>query len=186
MGVGYFIDLCKGSLSPADAALLEFCTLDPAPAGGSAYAENPAAVQSDLIDQWRSWERALRLNLARYRTQKIKREGGAPVDPPDYPADAAAAAKTAVAMDSPLEAELFLDKARWDAIEAFQGLDYFDRNTIYAYLLKLQLLERWALFKADEGFAEYKGLYASIMAHSMSENSISENASIRTESGEPK
>jgi hypothetical protein len=85
------------------------------------------------------------------------------VEPPEYPADAAATAKAAVAMTSPLEAELFLDKARWDAIEAFQGLDYFNRNTIYAYLLKLLLMERRSLFKTEEGFAEYKGLYASIM-----------------------
>jgi hypothetical protein len=94
----------------------------------------------------------------------LQREGGGvPADPPDYPADAAAVAKAALAMDSPLEAELFLDKSRWDLIESLQGLDYFGRNTVYAYLLKLFLLERRSLFRAEEGFAEYKGLYAAVM-----------------------
>jgi hypothetical protein len=157
-------------------ALLDLCTLDPdAPPGGDA--SKPAA--SDFINKWRDWERSLRLNLARYRVQRLKREGGQSVDPPDYPADAAAAAKAAAAIDSPLEAEIFLDKARWDAIEFFQGIDYFSRNTIFAYLLKLRLLERRALFKVEEGFSEYKGLYTSIIEDS-------EEASKRVESGVPK
>jgi hypothetical protein len=175
-----FLDLCKGVLKAGDMALLDFCTLDPdalSPPGGASYGPKPCP--SAFINNWRNWERALRLNLARHRVQRLKREGGAAVDPPDYPADAAAAAKTAAAMDSPLEAEIFLDKARWDAIELFQGIDYFSSNTIFAYLLKLRLLERRALFKAEEGFAEYKGLYASVMGQP-------ENASKRVESGVPK
>jgi hypothetical protein len=138
---------------------------------GPAYAEAPRDSPAVFINRWRNWERALRLNLARYRALRFKREGGAgnevsTVDPPEYPADAAAAAKAAAAMDSPLEAEIFLDKARWDAIELFQGIHYFSSNTIYAYLLKLRLCERRTLFRAEEGFAEYKGLYASIMEQS--------------------
>jgi hypothetical protein len=176
-----FLDLCKGLLKAGDLALLDFCTLDPDASlpGGASYGEPPKPSPSAFINNWRDWERSLRLNLARYRAQRLKREGGAAVDPPDYPADAAAAAKTAAAMDSPLEAEIFLDKARWDAIELFQGIDYFSSNTVFAYLLKLRLLERRALFKAEEGFAEYKGLYASITEQP-------ENASKRVESGVPK
>jgi hypothetical protein len=66
-------------------------------------------------------------------------------------------------MDSPLEAEIFLDGARWKAIEEFQGLSYFSVNTVYAYLLKLLLMERRSCFRTEEGFTEYKELYASIM-----------------------
>jgi hypothetical protein len=167
-----FKGLCEDALSPADRALLDYCVLDPEPEGalprngekGPAYGELPAPTSSSFLDAWRDWERALRLNLARFRSQRLQREGGgAPADPPDYPADAAAVAKAALAMDSPLEAELFLDKSRWDLIESLQGLDYFGRNTVYAYLLKLFLLERRSLFRAEEGFAEYKGLYAAVM-----------------------
>jgi hypothetical protein len=168
-----FRELALTQLSPEDAALFGYCTLDPTgntvtgtAANAAAIEDLPPSVDPDFIDRWRIWERALRLNLARLRSLKVKREGAAVIDAPDYPADAAAAAKIAVAMDSPLEAELFLDKARWDAIDAFQGIQYFSRNTIYGYLLKLKLLERRALFKAEEGFTEYKGLYAAILAAS--------------------
>jgi hypothetical protein len=173
MSPAAFRDLCGNSLSAADQVLLE--RLDPAygiSKAGPAYAEPPSPSSSDFINRWLAWERSLRLHLARFRAQRLKRDGGAPVDPPEDPMDAAAVAKAAVVIDSPLEAELFLDKSRWGAIEAFQGLDYFSSNTIFAYLLKLFLMERRSVFTAEEGFAEYKTLYSSIME--------------RGESGEPK
>jgi hypothetical protein len=151
-----FIDLCKKELSSSDAPLLDLCTLD------SDAQEGDPASSSAFIDAWRVWDRTLRLNLARNRSLKLKRDGGA-IEPPAYPADAAAVAKAAFGIESPLEAELFLDQARWNAIESLQGLSYFGENAVYAYLLKLRLLERKALFKAEEGFAEYKRLYAAIL-----------------------
>jgi len=66
--------------------------------------------------------------------------------------------------------------ARWTAIERFQGLDYFDRDTIYAYYLKLLILERRSKFRAEEGFMEYKKIYASVM----------EAAPNNMQAGEPK
>jgi hypothetical protein len=158
-----FIDLCKREISASDMPLLDLCTLNPD------IRENAPASSSAFIDAWCAWERTLRLNLARYRSLKLKRDGaggaygGAGIEPPAYPADAAAVAKAAFAIESPLEAELFLDQARWNAIESLQGLSYFGENAVYAYLLKLRLLERKALFKAEEGFAEYTMLYAAIL-----------------------
>jgi hypothetical protein len=160
-----FRALARDAMNDADAAILDLCNLDPGlDAAVPAYAKSAASSSCDFIDNWREWERTLRLNLARFRAQKIKRDGGAPVDPPAHPANAAGVAKAAVSMESsPLEAELYLDKARWDAIESFQGIQYFSRNTMYAYLLKLMLMERRNKFKTEEGFTEYKGLYASII-----------------------
>jgi len=163
-----FKELAKSILSAEDAALLDTISLDPAPnsehSSGITYAEQTPSSGSDFIDGWREWERALRLNLARQRAVKVKREGAALAEPPVIPADAAAAAHGAIAtVDSPLEADIFLDKARWSAIDALQGVDYFDRNTIYAYLLKLLILERRFAMQPETGFSEYKSLYASIM-----------------------
>jgi hypothetical protein len=154
MSSAHFRDLAKSLMNAGDGALLDAVSLDPG--------QNAAVSGSEFIDRWRGWERALRLNLARNRFQRLKREGSIP-DAPDYPADIAAAAKAAVVMDSPLEAESYLDKARWDAIEALQGLNYFSENTVFAYLLKLLILERRLSFKTEEGFKEYKALYAAIL-----------------------
>ena len=180
-----FKDLCAGILDEKDTALLELCSLNPTPAESKndspqgdkpSFAEPPKPCASDFINDWRIWNRALRLHLARYRAQKLKWDGGAPVDPPENPMDAASAAKTAVLIESPMEAELFIDQARWNVIENLQGLQYFSSSTIYGYLLKLLLMERRALFRVEEGFAEYKGLYSAILA----------GASTSDESGVPK
>ena len=164
-----FIDLAKPMLDADDAALLDRISLDPAPYGeqastGITYADQAPSSGSDFIDSWREWERTLRLNLARQRAVKVKREGVALAEPPVIPADAATAAHGAIATDSPLEADIFLDKARWSAIESLQGVEYFDRNTVFAYLLKLLILQRRAAMQTETGFSEYKSLYASIMS----------------------
>jgi hypothetical protein len=173
MSSAAFRDLARPLLSGEDAALLDLVNLDPQPPGtgeeGVSYADNAPSCGSEFIDRWREWERSLRLNVARHRAIKTKRENGAPVEPPVFPADAAAVAvKAVVATESPLEAEILIDKARWAAIDVLQGIDYFDRSTIYAYLLKLMILERRASFKTEIGFAEYKSLYASILESAQS------------------
>lgn len=151
----HFKSLASELMSSRDAALLDYCTLEPEDAASA------AKIPSKFIKRWKEWERALRLNLARNRAVKIKREGV--FEAPGYPADAVVAAKSAVAAESPLEAELFLDKARWDAIESFQGINTFSRNAMFAYMLKLLLMERRAAFITEEGYTEYKGLYSAIM-----------------------
>ena len=166
-----FRTLCSELLESTDTELLELCSLDAEPSKKdeqTSYAEPPSPCASDFINDWRAWNRTLRLHLARYRSQRLKWEGSAPYDPPENPMDASAVARAAVLIESPLEAELFIDQARWNAIEALQGLQYFSPNTVYAYLLKLLLMERRILFKVEEGFTEYKGLYSAILAGALS------------------
>jgi hypothetical protein len=151
-----FRELAKGAMSKTEGAVLEACTLNP----------SGAPVSSGFVTAWREWEGVLRLGLARARAQKLRREGSdqrSAADAPEYPADAVNAAKAALSMESPLEAEILLDKARWAAIENLQGINSFTENAMYAYLLKLLLMERRQAFKTEEGFSEYKTLYASIL-----------------------
>jgi hypothetical protein len=128
---------------------------------------DPPPITSPFILEWREWERSLRLNLLRYRAQRLKREGSSAAadvaDIPEYPADAANAAKAATTMESPLEAEMSLDKARWEAIERIRGLDNNGSAFVFAYMLKLMLMERRSSFITEEGFMEYKSLYATIV-----------------------
>jgi len=162
-----FKELASELMGSSGAALLEYCTLDPAPPKeenkGAAYAEPAPATSSSLINKWKEWERTLRLNLAKNRSLKLKREASTLGDAPAVPADAALAAKNAMAMESPLEAELHLCRAQWDAIESFQGLSSFSESSMYAYMLKLLIMERMSAFKTEEGHNEYKALYAAIL-----------------------
>ena len=163
-----FRDLAHTLMDKSDSALLGQVSLDPDPdgakSGGSSYKELTPSTGCEFIDNWREWERVLRLNLAKNRAVKLKRESSSTAEPPYYPADAVGIAVKAVAGElSPLDGEIFIDKARWNTIEYFAGRDYFDRNNVYAYLLKLLLLERRLSFNTEKGFSEYKSLYASII-----------------------
>jgi hypothetical protein len=159
-----FMALAKSMIGKSDAKLLDKVSLDPRPATeGFSYAEKVPSSGSKFIDNWREWERALRLNLAKQRAAKVKHDG-ALTEPPVLPTDAAAAAHRAIAAESPLEAEMLLDKARWEVIEELRGFNYFGSNTIFAYMLKLLILQRRSLFETETGFSEYKSLYASILA----------------------
>ena len=164
MSSAAFRSLARESMSAGEARVLDLCTLDPDPPvegpDGTSVSSAETHTSSSFINQWREWERSLRLNLARARAIKFKRDVP---EAPVSPETAVAAAKTAMAIDSPLEAELFLDKARWNAIESFMGYDIFSESAVYAYLLKLLLIERRTAFNAEEGFIEYQGLYAAIL-----------------------
>jgi hypothetical protein len=171
-----FKEQCRCFLGPGDKAQLDRCGFDVPPEVPSRLKPmpgEPEALSSAFIKNWREWERSLRLNLVRFRSQRLKREGAGEV--PEYPADAVQAAKSASAVDSPLEAEIVVDRARWDAIERLRGIDNFGSNYVFAYLLKLFLMERWNSFKTEEGFVEYKTLYTAIVENYGS-----------TESGVPK
>jgi hypothetical protein len=142
-------------LDEGDSVLLDRISLAP-------WEDSLGNTGCEFIDNWNDWELTLRLSLARRRSVKVKRD--APLDSPVFPQDAVSAAGKAMGIaDSPLEGEIMLDKARWSAIESLQGFDYFNRNVVFAYLLKLLLLERRQSFKTEEGFTEYKSLYASIL-----------------------
>jgi hypothetical protein len=176
----HFRNLAGDALSADDARFLDFCSLDPLASAAAIKVSPPV-----FIENWRQWEKTLRMHIARVRAPKLKRD--VPADVPEYPADAAAAAKAASALDSPLEAEIFLDESRWKAIENFQGIAYFSVNTVYAYLLKLHLMERRSSFRTEEGFAEYKGLYTTVMEAAVKSDPSTMGASPNSnESGEPK
>lgn len=49
------------------------------------------------------------------------------------------------------ERERKIDKLRWDWLDENTIFDYFDINFIFAYLCKLQILERWVQLNAEEG-----------------------------------
>jgi hypothetical protein len=56
------------------------------------------------------------------------------------------------------ERERKLDKFRWEWLEQNTTLDYFNIEYIFAYLCKLQILERWVSLNAVEGERVFRDL----------------------------
>jgi hypothetical protein len=151
-----FRELCHGLLHPDDAALTQYCYYDP-----RITVETVQPTGSGFIDLLMARERTLVLNLAFLRAAKLKRPS--PGDPPHDVPRAEAVAKAAFEMDDPLEAAITIDKARWGALNDMVGIDLFGVNNIFAYLMKLQLLERRQCFDAEIGAVKYKERYDSIL-----------------------
>ena len=154
--------LAQYFMNEEDSRLMDFLSLDSHNIMLSAADIKPKD-SCGFINAWREWERALRLNVAKERVIKLKKDNQQITDPPLFPMDASAAASKASDESTPLESEIVLDKARWSAIDAIAGNGNFLRDHVYAYYLKLLLLERRQLFNAELGFSEYKLLYASIL-----------------------
>jgi hypothetical protein len=160
-----FRGLCRDYLQKGDLALLEYCSFG--------YAK-PETTASPFINAWLARERTIATNLTFLRAGKLNRTL-ADFEIAHESFDAETQTKAAFAMENPLEAELFLDRGRWEAIENLLKTTYFGVNAVYAYMLKLLLIERRAAFNVEEGFAEYKALYAGIL----------ENAPKAGDNGEP-
>ena len=151
-----FREHCQTILHPEDAALLKYCYYDP-----KLVVETVQSTGSDFIDLLMLRERVLILNLAFVRAAKLKRPS--PGDPPHDVPRAEARGKAAFEIDDPLEATIYIDEGRWGALEEMVGLNFFGVNNIFAYLMKLQLLERRQSFDAETGAVNYKELYDSIL-----------------------
>ncbi len=60
------------------------------------------------------------------------------------------------------ERERKIDKFRWDWLEENTVFDYFNVEYLFAYLCKLQILERWAQLNAEEGERVFRKLIANM------------------------
>ena len=147
-----FLDACRRFLDQSDFPSVENSTLDP---------DGPDAPGVCL--GYRTWERSLRNDLAKLRAAEQQ------LDPSAYVRDVAPVfgtlqvASAAMNASTPLEAEILLDAARWSVIDDLETGHYFDIEFLRSYRLKLQLLERRAMFDEERGFAAYRDIYARVL-----------------------
>jgi hypothetical protein len=155
-----FREQCEQFLHKSDAALIDYCIYDP-----KLSIETVAPTGSAFIDLVILRERILNLTLANLRAAKLKRP--ALEEPPASMPRTKTEATTAFEMDDPLEAMLFIDRGRWgflnEIFDEVVGGNYFSVNSVFAYLLKLQLLERKQIFDVKKGTDVYHELYNTIL-----------------------
>lgn len=154
-----FEELCQRFLSKKAQSVLDKLTLAPP--------RNPEVLLSALVEKWNEGERNLRLALAKLRAEKMNKH---------FDADIQAlspvllqAVRTAVEIESPLEAEKFLNKYRLDFLETLRPMDSFSEEFVFYYGLKLKLIERIRTFDSESGETAYRNIYNSIMNGDRSE-----------------
>jgi len=123
--------------------------------------KSPEGTTSSLIEAWNEGERGLRLALGKVRAEKMKKPfdlGGASLSVP-----LVKVASAAVEMESPLEAEKFLNRHRLDFLESLRPIEPFSEEFVFYYWLKLKLLLRMRQFDQERGELAYRNIYHSIM-----------------------
>ena len=161
-----FRELCLNYLSPEDASFLEYCYFD-----SKLAMETLNPTGSEFIDDFMLQQRSFFLYLASLRASKMGRQlpaddmSGMKQLAENNPAvqNALEIGKEAFEMSDPLEAELFINKGRWQSLDTLINMNYFDVRNIYCYLLRLQLLERKRFFDTQKGTEEYQKLYDTIL-----------------------
>ena len=138
-----FLERSKEQLIPVDMAIIERASIGP-------YED--INDNSPVLREWKRFDTLLRNELVRSRAAKKHKDpsqyirGGFSQDPFIAPFS-----HWAINQDSPLEAELYLDKIRWERLEELKGLHYFDIEYLVTYCLQLQILERWHRINSGDG-----------------------------------
>ncbi len=114
---------------------------------------------SPFADRILSWEWELRLELAKARLALVKFSSSQPLPESDGSHMLVDEVKTAMALDSPLAAENYLNNLRWSFIEEMSAGHYFDLETLIAYYFKLQLALRQEKFQKAAGREAFDHLY---------------------------
>lgn len=154
-----FFELCSRFLGKKALADLNKITLIPS--------RNYEKSSSALIENWNEGERKLRLALAKLRADKMGKAFDAGTD--SFPAGLLQAVRTAVDIESPMEAEKYLNQYRLDFLEALRPTDSFSEEYVFYYALKLKLIERMRKFNSQSGETAYRKIYDSIMSEDKTE-----------------
>ena len=148
-----FLELCHQFLGKKVQKEIDGLTLVPS--------KSPEKSTSALVETWNEGERNLRLALAKVRADKMKKSFEAA---PGYvSAELMKVARMAVEMESPMEAEVFLNQFRMGFLESLRPMDTFSEDSVFYYGLKLKLMLRMRQFDETLGKAAYKDIYNSIM-----------------------
>jgi len=145
-----FLMLCREQLTEHDMGIIKRTGIEPC----EDFEENSMALR-----EWKKFDIALRNEIVRVRASKKAEDpvkyiwGESYVNP--Y---LAGSAQWAISQDSPIEAELSLDRLRWEKIEELGRGHYFDIDYLITYTLKLQLLERWERINSGNGMEVLQGL----------------------------
>src|SRR3989338_3123305 len=124
----------------------DLATLKKIPSWGE-YA--PKDTPSDVLKRWYDFDILLRNALVKLRAARKHQAADKYLRPPQEEISPYAAhiALSAHKNSSLLEAEIYLDEARWRFLDDLSFGHYFDRDFLIVYGLKLLILERWERIK---------------------------------------
>ena len=115
-----------------------------------------------FADRILSWEKELRLELAKARALKLQFDTSPNLETSKGSYSLLEQVRVVMALDSPLGAERYLDQLRWSFLEEIGAHHYFDLEALVVYYLKLQLALRQEKFEVELGKDTFKKEYAAL------------------------
>lgn len=138
-----FLSHCKEQLYSRDIGIIKRATTAP---------REDIKDPSPSLEEWKRFDNTLRNELAKARAIRKSKDPAGYIRG-EYWTDPfiASFVHWVVNQDSPLEAEISLDRFRWEKIEDLAKGHYFDIDYLVTYALKLQILERWQRISSGRG-----------------------------------
>lgn len=115
-----------------------------------------------FADRILSWEKELRLELAKARVLKLDFEPVQTLPTSDGDYALLEQVRAVMALDSPLDRERYLDNLRWSFLMEMGAGHFFDLEALVVYYLKLQLALRQAKFQEELGRESFEKAYAAV------------------------
>lgn len=127
------------------------------------------STSSVVLKRVNAFLRQIQLSLARFRAHELNRDAESLPKASEVDPLLEDEVRQITSEESPLKAELAILKRTWDLVEELRVGHFFDRETLIAYYLQLQLAtRRAAITDFEAGRAEFNRQYA-IAAQKISE-----------------
>lgn len=110
------------------------------------------------------WEKSLRNELSKLRASGMNIQSDQYLRAGEVVFDTNRIAAEAVKVESPIEAENYLNIARLAFLDSLSVGHYFDLTFLVIYYLKLQIFDRVSHFDSEEGFKKYQEIYKNILS----------------------
>ncbi len=149
--IDYFTETCRYTMSEQDFRTLMTAEIAPV---------NPSTQKT--IEMWQNWERSLRNELARIRSQKTGIDAERYLREGDTSTGVFDAAREAAGAVNPQAGEDILDNARWRYLDELESSHNFDLTKLIVYYLKLQIAERKKSMNTENGSEKYREIYNGI------------------------
>ena len=110
-----------------------------------------------------NWEKSLRNELTKLRASNMGISSDQYLKVGETVFDTHRIATEAIKIESPLEAEAYLNAARLSFFDSLSVGHYFDLTFHVIYYLKLQVFDRISHFDSEKGYKKYKEIYKNIL-----------------------
>lgn len=136
-----FLELCRKQVNSRTYQLLEELTL--------------SSAEGPLVKEWAAVYGALTKEVNYQRSMKLGKAYPVPAEK-DFATSQVAA--SALSAPNPLEAEKIMLAFEFEQLDSLTRTHFFDDYVLFAYAIKLKLLERQNSFQHDKGEKEFRRL----------------------------